>query len=244
MSTDSSVTNCLAVTPASPIAGSVSFTPGAGLFERVDVLSTGSGAVSLSVADRQVTLSGAVGASTSTSNAAGVDASFTVVLRPLVISSTDRYSHGDVVVTTDGAGKLTGGPFRYDPYGQALSNGLVNNQVVPDNSNGSFDAGWVGSDQRPYEHAGTIALIQMGARPYIPSLGRFTALDPVEGGNLNDYIYPTDPVNQFDLNGRDPRASYHRYCQGKYPHGGGAGDCERTLYGNDHCALVRGGKQV
>ena len=109
----------------------------------------------------------------------------------------DLLKHG-----ADGAGKLTGGPFRYDPYGQALSNGLVSNQAVPDNSNGSLDAGWVGSHQRPYEHAGTIALKQMGARPYIPSLGRFTALDPLEGGNANDYIYPTDPVNGFDLDGR------------------------------------------
>lgn len=42
----------------------------------------------------------------------------------------------------------------------------------------------------------------MGARPYDPSLGRFLAVDPVEGGSLNNYDYAAqDPVNKFDLNG-------------------------------------------
>ena len=42
----------------------------------------------------------------------------------------------------------------------------------------------------------------MGARQYDPVTGRFLEVDPVEGGTPNDYVYPTDPANQSDLNGR------------------------------------------
>lgn len=45
-------------------------------------------------------------------------------------------------------------------------------------------------------------IIQMGARVYLPILGRFLQVDPVEGGTDNNYVYANDPVNEFDLDGR------------------------------------------
>ena len=86
-------------------------------------------------------------------------------------------------------------PSTYDPFGQPSA-------PPPDNSAGNFDYGWLGQHQRPLEHAGTLATIEMGARQYVPSIGRFLEVDPVEGGSCNDYDYVCgDPVNGFDLNG-------------------------------------------
>jgi RHS repeat-associated protein len=45
-------------------------------------------------------------------------------------------------------------------------------------------------------------LIEMGARPYDPTLGRFLTTDPIEGGSLNTYDYAgQDPINGYDLDG-------------------------------------------
>jgi hypothetical protein len=42
----------------------------------------------------------------------------------------------------------------------------------------------------------------MGARLYNPATGRFLSVDPVVEGSANRYLYPTDPINSFDLDGK------------------------------------------
>ena len=41
----------------------------------------------------------------------------------------------------------------------------------------------------------------MGARLYVPSLGRFLTVDPIKGGTQNDYVYPSDPIGSNDFSG-------------------------------------------
>lgn len=43
--------------------------------------------------------------------------------------------------------------------------------------------------------------VLMGARVYIPSMGRFTSVDPDPGSLPNLYTYPLDPINESDLSG-------------------------------------------
>ncbi|MBS1881806.1 MAG: DNRLRE domain-containing protein [Actinobacteria bacterium] len=97
--------------------------------------------------------------------------------------------HGDVVATASSSPTATKllATYRFDEFGEPQSG-----------SAGRF--GWLGGKSRRTELSSGV--IQMGARSYIPQLGRFLTPDPVRGGSANAYDYADqDPVNGLDLNG-------------------------------------------
>lgn len=100
--------------------------------------------------------------------------------------------HGDVVATAAISAAVTSlkGTFAYDEFGNSTSG-----------TAGRF--GWKGGMQRRTELPSGI--VQMGARSYVPAIGRFLSTDPVVGGSANAYDYGNaDPVNQADPTGLKP----------------------------------------
>jgi RHS repeat-associated protein len=112
--------------------------------------------------------------------------------------------HGDILLTADGAATRTGGIYLYDPYGQNIDpvSGAFTDIRIASTAAGGLDYGWLGQNERPVEHLAGQQAIEMGARTYLPILGRFLQVDPVAGGSANDYDYVNaDPINSFDLAG-------------------------------------------
>jgi RHS repeat-associated protein len=103
-------------------------------------------------------------------------------------------NHGDIVttITLPAAGTAAtsiDGWNNYDEYG--------NPNTTNNAGTGAIDYGWLGAKQRAVTGAG---LTLMGVRLYNRVTGTFTSTDPVSGGGAN--AYATDPLNQFDLDGR------------------------------------------
>lgn len=102
--------------------------------------------------------------------------------------------NGDLFFTTDDTGTPVGTPQLYDPFGQVLT--------TPDPPEpGVLDLTWQAAQGNE-----TIALasayVLMGARVYVPALGRFVQQDPQIGGSANGYDFANqNPVNVADPEG-------------------------------------------
>ena len=88
--------------------------------------------------------------------------------------------HGDVIITTDDSGARIGVRASFDPFGQPIDpdtgrsepSRRTTRSATPSRAP-SADWAWVGGHRKLYEHQGSIATIEMGARQYVAALGRF-----------------------------------------------------------------------
>jgi RHS repeat-associated protein len=102
--------------------------------------------------------------------------------------------HGSVVATVEGSGGIESRR-SYGPWGEMLEGG-------------ASGTGYLGGYGRLTDP--TTGIVQMGARPYDPTLGAFLSQDPVLGhtsipATLDPYPYVADnPLTLYDLMGRDP----------------------------------------
>jgi RHS repeat-associated protein len=105
--------------------------------------------------------------------------------------------HGNTTVTANDTGNRIGNIINYDPWGTPLADPVSTGNAAVTKNFTSF-----GADAKITDPASGLTI--MGARAYNASEGRFTSVDPTEGGCANAYVYTYgDPLTQRDLTGND-----------------------------------------
>ncbi len=102
---------------------------------------------------------------------------------------------GNRLLTTSDAGAMVGTVQLYDPFGQ-----LLTTPVAP--APGQIDLTWLATTGNESQQM-KVPYQLMGARVYVPAIGRFLQVDPQPGGSANAYDFVNqDPVNLRDANGQ------------------------------------------